>query len=93
MLLTITGGDLIAKEFQYHERCYQNYVRDLSKPLKSEAKEDPVSSSSNSLEKLRKLVKDHVIEGGQSVSIELLTEVFGFDSEDSRLHNKVKRNF
>ena len=65
----------------------------LASPQKSEAKEDPVSSSSNSLEKLRKLVKDHVIEGGQSVSIELLTEVFGFDSEDSRLHNKVKRNF
>lgn len=91
MLLAITGGDLIAKEFQYHEKCYQNYVRDVSKPSKSEAKEDPVSSASTSLEKLRSFVQDHVIEGGQSVSVKLLTEVYGFDSEDSRLRNKVKK--
>lgn len=91
MLLAITGGDLIAKEFQYHEKCYQNYVRDVSKPSKSEAKDDPISSAPNSLEKLRKFVQDHVIEGGQNVSVKLLTEVYGFNSEDSRLRNKVKK--
>eukprot|EP00794_Sanderia_malayensis_P011480 gene11480-12677_t len=91
MLLAITEGDLIAKEFQYHERCYQNYVRDLSKPSKNDAKEDPVSSPSVSLERLKTFIRDHVIDACQSVSVKLLTEVYGFDSKDSRLRNKVKK--
>ena len=34
---------------------------------------------------------DHVIGGHQSVSIKVLTEMYGFDKEDSRLHSKVKQ--
>ena len=34
---------------------------------------------------------DHVIGGHQSVSIKVLTEMYGFDKEDNGLRSKVKQ--
>eukprot|EP00112_Aurelia_sp_Birch-Aquarium-sp1_P007111 Seg1776.3 transcript_id=Seg1776.3/GoldUCD/mRNA.D3Y31 product="hypothetical protein" protein_id=Seg1776.3/GoldUCD/D3Y31 len=92
MQLAITGVDLIAKEFQYHEKWYQNYVRNVGKPERIET-DDQLNLASNphSAEALHKFVQEHIIDGGQSVSIKLLTEIYGFNKEDSRLRNKVKQ--
>ena len=47
--------------------------------------------TANNFKTVCSFIVDHVIGGHQSVSIKVLTEMYGFDKEDSRLHFKVKQ--
>lgn len=42
-------------------------------------------------ENLCQFVRDRIIDGGQSMSIILLTEVYGLDEENCQLRGKVKQ--
>ena len=96
MLLTILGEDLIAKEFKTHPDCYRDYTVVCSKQTAKvdasieENNEDEMSRTTD-FEAVKDFIERHVIKGRQSVSIKVLTELYGFDTEDSRLRSKVKQ--
>ena len=96
MLLTILGEDLIAKEFKMHPDCYRDYTVVCSKQTAKvdasieENNEDEMSRTTD-FEAEKDFIERHVIKGRQSVSIKVLTELYGFDNEDSRLRSKVKQ--
>eukprot|EP00795_Rhopilema_esculentum_P007272 gene7272-12959_t len=78
MSLAVSGKDLMAEEF--------------SKSKKKIACEEGSSTSFGDFDTLREFVQEHVIDGDQSVSIKLLTEVYGLNKEDTRVRSKVKKS-
>ena len=101
MLLAIKDQDLIAREFKMHPQCYKEYTRVCSKqstranqPEVSNDNEDETSTSQKTktnFESVCAFVQQHVIDGNQSISLKVLTDIYGFDKEDSRLRAKVKK--
>ncbi len=93
MRLAVSGEDLIAKEFRYHEKCYKDYTRICSKSTQKVINEDDVSTSVNfgDFDALKEFVQEHVINGDQSVSMKLLTDVYGLNKDDTRVRSKVKK--
>ena len=77
-----------------HAKCYRDYTRICTKEtssLESGTIEEEQDSVAGKFDKLCEFVRDHIIEQEQSVSIKLLTEVYGLDKEDCRLRGKVKQ--
>eukprot|EP00112_Aurelia_sp_Birch-Aquarium-sp1_P008666 Seg1960.8 transcript_id=Seg1960.8/GoldUCD/mRNA.D3Y31 product="GTPase-activating protein and VPS9 domain-containing protein 1" protein_id=Seg1960.8/GoldUCD/D3Y31 len=94
MLLIVANEDLIAREFKMHERCYRDYTRICTKETaqtSTAASNNDDDDSDSRFQRLCEFVEHHVIDGEQSVSIKLLTEVYGLDQEDCRLRGKVKQ--
>ena len=98
MLRQVTGEDLIAKEFKMHLNCYKEYTRVCSKQslggissLSVNEDSENETRTANNFKTVCSFIVDHVIRGHQSVSIKVLTEMYGFDKEDSRLRSKVKQ--
>ena len=99
MILAISGQDLIAKEFKMHPKCYREYTRICTKQQPSNEAlaglpmedREQVTNSSTSFEAVCEFIQNHVISGSQFVSLKILTEMYGFDSNDSRLRCKVKK--
>lgn len=90
MMLAIEGQDLIAKEFMMHRKCYKDYTRTCSKASTAETENDQHQCQTNSSE-LLSFVENHIIGCKQSASMKLLTEIYGFDGDDTRLRAKVKK--
>ena len=98
LILLVANEDLIAREFKMHEKCYRDYTRICTKqnatPNKNSASTSGIDESGDCkkrFENLCQFVRDRIVDGGQSVSIKLLTEVYGLDKEDCRLRGKVKQ--
>ncbi len=101
MLAEISGIDLIAKECKIHTKCYNKYTVICSKQSAAlastavhdatdevlEASEQPTTDFGS----VCSYITNHVIGGNQSVSMKALTEMYGFNKEDSRLRSKVKK--
>ena len=49
------------------------------------------SEEKTDFESVWNFVQEHIINGNQSVSLKVLTEMYGFDKEDNRLRGKVKQ--
>jgi hypothetical protein len=98
LILLVANEDLIAKEFKMHEKCYRDYTSICTKENATPNKNSASTSSNDEnddckkrFESLCQFVRDRIVDGGQSVSIKLLTEVYGLDKEDCRLRGKVKQ--
>ena len=98
MLHQVTGEGLIAKEFKMHSNCYKEYTRVCSKQsldgfssLTVDEDSENETRTANNFKTGCSFIMDHVIGDHQSVSIKVLTELYGFDKEDSRLRSKVKQ--
>ena len=86
MLRLVTGEDLIAKEFKMHLNCYKEYTRVCSKQslggvssLSVDEDSENETRTANNFKTVCSFIVDHVIGGHQSVSIKVLTEMYGFD--------------
>ena len=95
MLRQVTGEDLIAKEFKMHLNCYKEYTGVCSKQslggvssLSVDEDSENETRTANNFKTVCSFMVDH---GHHSVSIKVLTEMHGFDKEDSRLRSKVKQ--
>ena len=98
LVLLVVNEDLIAREFKMHEKCYRDYTRICTKQIAtpnincaSTSDIDKSGDCKKRFENLRQFVRDRIVDRGQSVSIKLLTEVYGLDEEDCRLRGKVKQ--
>lgn len=79
-----------------HEKCYRDYTRICTKQNATVASNCTSSNDENDDSKKRfeylcQFVRYHIIGGEQSVSIKLLTEVYGLDEKDCRMRGKVKQ--
>lgn len=94
MLTKIRGQDLIAREFLMHRKCFRDYTRNISsnrRPTTSvDATEADIQPNPDKLQELKQFVQENIIDNGRSVSLRLLTELYGFDPDDSRRRGKVK---
>ena len=94
MLIKIRGQDLIAREFRMHRKCYRDYTRNVSQNRR-ERIPGPATDGNEKVdepnsENLQQFVQEHIIHNGRSVSLRLLTELYGFDPDDNRSRAKVK---
>ena len=91
MLTSIRDVDLIAKEFCMHRKCYRDYTRVTSATRRAENCTEATSESVRTDEtKLFCFVERYVLSAKQSVSMKLLTDIYGLDGNDSRYRCKVK---
>ena len=70
LLLEITKVDLLAKEFQHHDKCYHDYTR----VLYTTKTKTPVNEKGN-FEDLCRLTEDDVIASQKCVSMNILIDV------------------
>ena len=78
---------MIAKEFKIHDKCHKDYTRVCVK----KASTDQTSKDLHNFQNLKNFVQEYIIDGDQSVSTKLLTELYAFDKEDSRPRDKVRQ--
>eukprot|EP00794_Sanderia_malayensis_P010401 gene10401-11485_t len=101
MLLAIKDQDLIARQFKMHPQCYKEYTRVGSKqtpstdqPEVTNENDDQTTASQENVTDFKSVctfVKQHVVDGNQSVSLKVLTDMYGLDKEDCKLCGKVKK--
>eukprot|EP00794_Sanderia_malayensis_P018455 gene18455-20304_t len=101
MLLALKDQDLIAREFKMHPQCHKEYMRVCGKQTSSadsteviNEDEDRTTASQKNVTHFKSVctfVEEHVVNGSQSVSLKFLTDMCGFDNEDSPLRAKVKK--
>ena len=93
----LLAKDLIAKELKIHPKCHKNYTRICTRESAASSssqqsnEDDKFEENTSKIDRLSEFVRDHVLEGEQSVSIKMLTEIYGLHKEDCRLRGKVKQ--
>ena len=85
MILAMSGEDLVAKKFRCHKKCCNEFTRLYSKNAPKVVCTESSSVSSGDFEKLREFVPEHVVDGDRSVSMQLLTDVYGLNEKDKRV--------
>ena len=72
-----------------HTDLYQESAALLSSQQSNE--DDESEEYTSKIDQLYEFIRSHVLEGEQSVSIKMLTEIFGLDKEDCHLQDKLKQ--
>ena len=92
--------DLIAKEFKYHQVCYQNFTREY---LSGDRLTDSTDAKNNEnttgnvneegkLDTVEKYVSDNILQrDGKAVSMDVLQKSYGIGMNDRRYRHKLKR--
>lgn len=88
MLLEITDIDLIAKEFQKHEKCYRDYTRN-KKTENVEGNLDENFAHGN-YDAVLSIVRDNILERQQCISMETLQTVYGIGVGSRQSRHKLK---
>ena len=91
MSLAIEGQDLTAKEFMMHRKCYTDYTRICSKRPSDGSNIDLHNENDAKSNNLYSFVRHHVIGCMQTASMKLLTDIYGYNGDDTRLRNNVKK--
>ena len=81
-----------------HSNCYKEYTRVCSKQslggVSSLSVDEDIENetrTANNYKTVCSFIVNHLIGGHKSVSIKVVTEMYGFGKEDSRLCSKVKQ--
>jgi hypothetical protein len=93
MLLQIQDYDhtvLIAREIHMHRKCFREYTRPVSEGRRSAEASATVAELQARRGNLRSFVQSQIIDSCQSVSLQLLTDMYGYDGQDSRRRGEVK---
>ena len=87
VLRDIRDADLLAKEFQVHDKCRLEYTRKRMF-VEGEGSNEP----SGNLELVKEFIKSNIIEGNQAVSMAVVHEMYG-DGHlgDTRYRSKLKQ--
>ena len=87
VLRDIRNADLLAKEFQVHDKCRLEYTRKRMS-VEGEGSNEP----SGNLELVKEFMKSNIIEGNQAVSMAVVHEMYG-DGHlgDTRCRSKLKQ--
>ena len=86
MLLEIQDKDLIAKEFQKHEKCYRNYTEILYKYEPTEAQ---VYDTGN-YERVCNIIEEEVIQSYKYISMKTLIEAYSIGKGQHKYRSKLK---
>ena len=74
-----------------HRKCYKDYTRICSKRPSDGSNIDLHNENEAKSNNLYSFVSHHVIGCMQTASMKLLTDIYGYDGDDTRLRNKVKK--
>ena len=87
VLRYIRNADLLAKEFQAHDKCRLEYTRKRMS-VEGEGSNEP----SGNLKLVKEFIKSNIIEGNQAVSMAVVHEMYG-DGHlgDTRYRSKLKQ--
>ena len=88
----IKDVDLIAKEFKYHESCYKEFTRKNKKVPEIVEEEDDTSrySISGGVKAVFNCIEEKILKENQAVSMKVLHDIFGLETEDTRYRSKLK---
>ena len=89
MLLEITSVDLIAKEFQKHEKCYRNYTRN-KKQEKLQGKSLDENVAHGNYDAVLSVITDNILERQECLSMETLQTVYGVGVGSRQSRHKLK---
>ena len=79
--------DLISKEFKYHQHSYCEFTR----PIKRKSAETECSySQQGDYLKAKQIIEKNVLLHHQAISMALLHEAFGLETNDNLYHHKLK---
>ena len=76
MLGSISGVDLIAKEFQKHETCYRKYTQNLNDGEDESEKTEHAYQQGN-FNEVCKIIDDLIIEQKKCMSLQSLLQIYG----------------
>ncbi len=82
----IKDADLIAREFKYYESCYKDYTRKQKHSLKSVRNE----RSFGDFDQVKKCIEEKILSQNQAISMRILHDLFGANTEDTRYRSKLK---
>ena len=86
LLLQIRDVDLIAKELQMHDSCYNNYTRVASE------REVEVTENRGNFDAVKEFIHENILLLNQAVSIAKIHEIYGDgNSKDTRYRHKLKQ--
>ena len=89
MLIEVRDTDLIAKEFQKHEKCYREYTRIVRKETLEEENLDEKVARGN-YDVVLSIVKNNILEGQQCISMETLQTAYGIGVGSRQSRHKLK---
>ena len=75
--------DLIAKEFKYHECCYEDFTR-------KEKHLTPSLYGKRNFEKVKACIEEKVLTEDQAVSMRILHDLYGLSTDDAGYRSKLK---
>ena len=102
----IKDVDLIAKELQYHQPCYNAFTKGYSNSFREESVMSSGSSSTTTTseptsenevqqqgdyESVRQYINDHVLKEKNAVSMKVLHNIYDLNVGDSRYRAKLKK--
>ena len=96
MFYEIKDLDLIAKEFKYHQTpCYKSFTKSketIINPLnpQNQDNDDGNTIESGDFESVTKCVKEQILMQNQAISMNVLHELYGLQTHDTRYRNKLK---
>ena len=88
MIVAVAGTDLIAKEFQKHEKCYRDYTR-VVRENASETEKDEDEVKGN-FDAVISMVDNDVLPGQQFISMETLMNEYGGDLGTKQSRYRLK---
>ena len=88
MQVLVADGKLREREFQYHNHCYHSYTKSY-RSYKDE-QSIPESKTDDKFNDVVTFVKENIIELGRICSMEVLTEIYGKDPEDTKDRHVLK---
>ena len=83
---------ILAKEFKYHESCYKEFTRKKKKTpsLSQKEKDAPRYSLDGNFEAVRECIEEKILKENQAVSMKVVHDIFGLETEDTRYRSKLK---
>ena len=84
--------DLIGKEFKYHDSCYKEFKRKKKKTPSLSGKEQDTSRYPlyGDFQAVLECIEEKILKKHEAVSMEVLHNIFGLETEDTRYRSKLK---
>ena len=96
MFYEIKDLDLIAKEFKYHQTpCYKSFTKSNETTInllnpQNQDNDNGTTIDTGDLESVTKCVKEQILMQNQAISMNVLHELYGLQTHDTRYRNKLK---
>ena len=89
MVILVSDTDLIAKEFQKHEKCYRDYTR-VARECVAEARKEDDGAQGGNFDAVLDMIDQDILQGQQCISMETIMEQYKGESGTKQSRYKLK---